>query len=244
LALALIAALFFLPQSPRFSLPVAGQSLSPSDREATLSVAPAAADPALPTAPPAGHPLGIARAPEPQPTQDARTTAAAEHAVEVAPAVPGLLGQIRIHGGSSVLLLLLQIYGNTETNRYQAVGRLNPHIKDLNEVHEGETIAFPAIPAKAASLEGAPYWIQLARTASLEEAYRIIRKYPDNQPPLRLIPQWNKKEGLVFPVILRKGYREREEALRALRGLPAEFAAAAKLITKPDKDKDTVYFAY
>ena len=94
------------------------------------------------------------------------------------PAIPTHLGSLKIREGDAVLLLLLQIYGNTETNRFKAVAKANPHIKNMNRVQEGETIHFPAIPAKARSLEMAKYWVQIAKKGSLEEAYQCLRQVP------------------------------------------------------------------
>ena len=102
--------------------------------------------------------------------------------------MPAHLGSLKIREGGTVLLLLLQIYGNTETNRFKAVARANPHIKNMNRVRAGETITFPAIPAKAGSLETASHWVQIAKKGSLEEAYQIFKRYPADQPPIRLIP--------------------------------------------------------
>ncbi|MDP1990530.1 MAG: AAA family ATPase [Syntrophales bacterium] len=159
-----------------------------------------------------------------------------------APAMPAHLGSLKIRDGGTVLQLLLQIYGNTETNRFNAVAKANPHIKDMNRVRAGETITFPAIPAKAGSLGAASHWVQIAKKGSLVEAYQIFRRYPADQPPIRLIPTWNKKDGLVFFIILTKGFNKEIGAQEAIRNLPSEFAASLKIMEKPGKD--TVYFAY
>ena len=124
-----------------------------------------------------------------------------------APAIPTHLGSLKIQGGGSVFLLLLQIYGHTESNRYKAVIQANPHINDLNLVKAGERIAFPAIRAKADSLATASHWVQVAKKGSLEEAYRIFNTYPPDQPPIRMIPLWNKKRGVGFFDHPQEGFR-------------------------------------
>ena len=156
-------------------------------------------------------------------------------------AMPNHLGNLRIREGDTVLLLLLQIYGNTETNRFKAVIRANPHVKDMNRVRAGEMITFPAIPAKAGSLESGSHWVQIAKKSSLEEAYQIFKRYPADQPPIRVIPSWNKRDGLVFSIIIRKGFDKEEGAWDAIRNLPVEFAMGSEIMKK---EKDTVYFAY
>ena len=158
------------------------------------------------------------------------------------PTMPSHLGSMKIREGGTVLQLLLQIYGNTETNRFKAVARANPHIKDMNKVRAGETITFPAIPAKAGTLETANHWVQIAKRGSLEEAYQVFHRYPEDQPPIRVIPSWGKKDGLVFSIILRKGFDDEQGAQDAIHNLPAELAAGAEIMKKPEKG--TVCFAY
>ena len=62
--------------------------------------------------------------------------------------------------------------------------------------------------------------MQIAKKGSLEEAYRIFNTYPADQPPIRLIPLWNKREGLVFLIILKKGFDSEEKAREAIRNCP------------------------
>jgi general secretion pathway protein A len=157
-------------------------------------------------------------------------------------AVPTHLGSLKIRDGGTVLLMMLQIYGTTETNRLKAVIQANPHIEDINRVRAGETIEFPAVTGKAVSLDKAKYWVQVAKKGNIEEAYQIFERYPADQPSLRLIPMWNKRDGLSFPIILTRGFDKEDEAREAIRNLPSEFSAGSDIMKKPDKD--TVYFAY
>jgi len=140
--------------------------------------------------------------------------------------MPTRLGSLNIREGGTILQLLLQIYGNTETNRFKAVARANPHIKDMNKVRAGETITFPAIPAKAGTLESANHWVQIAKKQS-RGSLPDLHRYPGDQPPIRVIPSWNKRDGLVFSIILRKGFTD-EQGLRMHSEPTAEFAAARK----------------
>ncbi len=155
---------------------------------------------------------------------------------------PALLGNLNIREHDEVLRFLLEIYGNTETARFQAVIRANPHIVDMNIIKPGETIVFPAIPGQAQILATAGYWVQIAKKGNLEEAYRTFKAYPQERLPIRLIPSWTTKKGLAFAIMLKKGYPSEEEAQNAIRALPSMFAASAEIMKTPEKD--TVYFAY
>lgn len=158
------------------------------------------------------------------------------------PAPPALLGSLKVSAGDEVLRLLLEIYGNTETTRFQAVVQANPHIADMDIIQPGQTITFPALPATAQILTTADYWVQIAKKGTLEEAYRIFKGYPQDQPPIRLIPSWTKKDGLAFALIQKKGFSSEEAVQNALRSLPAIYAASAQILRTPEKD--TVYFTY
>jgi phage tail protein X len=155
---------------------------------------------------------------------------------------PVLLGSLKIRQGDEVLRFLLEIYGNTETNRFQAVIMANPHIIDMNLVRPGETITFPAIPAAAQILTTAGHWVQIAKKDNLEEAYRIFKAYPQEQLPIRLVPSWNKREGLAFTIVLKRGFPSEEVAKHAIGTLPPKFAATAEIMKTPEKG--TVYFTY
>jgi general secretion pathway protein A len=159
-----------------------------------------------------------------------------------AQAMPADLGTLKIREGDTVRQLLLQIYGNTESTRFKAVERANLHINDMNKVRAGETIIFPAIPAKASILKSASHWVQIAKKHHLEEAYQVFNRYPADQPPIRVIPSWNKRDGLVFSIVLRQGFQQEQEAQDAIGNLPAEFAVSSEIMKKPGQD--TVYFVY
>jgi general secretion pathway protein A len=247
LAFALIAFLFFLPRPLNLILPSATVQPQPNPiQSAPVATPHVVTKPEKMTEPPSARMGEIPTAG----TQSAAVKDPSAGSVrepssgesKPAPAMPAHLGSLKIRDGGTVLLLLLQIYGNTESNRFKTVAKANPHIKDMNRVRAGETITFPAIPAKAGSLETASHWVQIAKKGSLVEAYQIFRRYPADQPSIRLIPTWDIKDGLVFFIVLRKGFNKESEAREAIRNLPPEFAAGSEIMKKPGKD--TVYFAY
>ena len=156
--------------------------------------------------------------------------------------LPALLGSLQIRERDEVLRFLLEIYGNTESSRYQAVIRANPHIADMNVIKPGETIVFPAIPGQAQLLATANHWVAIARERTLEEAYRSFKTYPQERLPVRLIPSWTPKNGLAFTIILKRGFAGEEAARDAVAALPPMLAEGAEIMKTPEKD--TVYFAY
>jgi hypothetical protein len=171
--------------------------------------------------------------------QAAVRTAAATPAPALSP--PEQLGSLHIRRGGTVLWLLREVYGSIETKRFMAVVRANPQIHNVNWVLAGETIYFPAIKAKGNPLEQDKIWVQVVQANSLDEAYRLFKDYPENQPPIRLIPAWNPREGLRFTIVLKEGFDSLAAAGTALRSLPPSLAKGSGIMEKPDSD--TVYFA-
>ena len=83
--------------------------------------------------------------------------------------------------------------------------------------------------------------MQIARREDIEEAYRLYKSYPSDMPPIRMIPFWNPREGLIFMIVLKTGFADPAEAKEAIRSLPPSIAAGAEIMRKPEKD--TVFFA-
>jgi general secretion pathway protein A len=166
----------------------------------------------------------------------AKQTAAAKPARELN--VPTMLGRLKIHEGSTVFRLLLEIYGFMGTSRFQAVVRANPHIADMNRVRTGELIAFPAVAVAAVPWPQDGKRVRIASRVSLDEAYVLYKEYPAY---LKMLPFWNPREGMVFALVMRKVFDSDAEARNAIRKLPATLAATAEIMEKPGDD--TVFFA-
>ncbi|MBU1182996.1 MAG: hypothetical protein KKF00_12700 [Proteobacteria bacterium] len=157
------------------------------------------------------------------------------------PAIPGSLGYLKIRRGGTVFRLLREIYGSIETARYQALIKANPQIRDMNRVWAGESIHFPAIPVKDNPLPPGKIWVQIAQKRGLNEAYQLFKDYPADQPGIRLIPSWDRNDGLVFSIVLKNGFAGEAEAKEAIRKLPEKAAYVAEIMR--NRGQDAVYFA-
>lgn len=157
------------------------------------------------------------------------------------PAIPGNLGHLKIRRGGTVFGLLQEIYGSIETVRFQAMIMANPHIGDMNWVMAGESIYFPAIPVNVNPLPPEKIWVQIAQKRSLDEAYQLFKDYPAGQPDIRLIPSWDRHDGLIFSIVLKNGFPSETEAKNALRKLPKTTAYVAEIMK--NRGRNAVYFA-
>jgi hypothetical protein len=60
-------------------------------------------------------------------------------------------------------------------------------------------------------------------------------------PPIRLIPSWNRRDGMVFVIFLKKFFHSEAEAQNVVRNLLPALAAGAEIMRRPEKD--TLFFA-
>jgi hypothetical protein len=119
----------------------------------------------------------------------------------------------------------------------QALTKANPQHPDLSRISEGATLVLPAIPAAASPLAPEKVWVQMARKSTLAEALRLLAVYPNDMPPVRLVPCWNPREGLAFLLVLKTGFPSLQKAQAAMEHLPS----GVKILEKADPG--TVYFA-
>lgn len=150
--------------------------------------------------------------------------------------IPSELGKLTLGQGDSLPALLREIYGGGGPETLKALARANPQISDVSGIGAGQTVVLPAIQSAAPPLAPSQTWVQLAKKASLADAYRLLKAYPSDMPPIRLIPSWNPREGLVFTIVLKTGFPGPEGAKEAMVHLPT----GAKIMEKAEKD--TVYF--
>lgn len=145
-----------------------------------------------------------------------------------------LLGQITLTNKGAVWLMINRFYGEQNINlqRRESIIRANPQIKDFDNVEAGEKINFPARPLKSNPMPDSRYWVQVTVRKNLEEAYRIIENYPNNYPPVRLLPYKNNHEGTVFAILMKYSFNDETSAMNAISLLPPALNADAKVISK------------
>ncbi len=157
------------------------------------------------------------------------------------PVFPVNLGCLKIRKGGTVFGLLQEIYGSTEPVRFEAMIRANPHIRNMDWVRAGEKMCFPAIQAKTNPLSPGRIWVQIANRKDLDGAYKLFKDYPADQPEIRLIPSWNRQDGLSFLIVLKSGFPSEREAKDALQKMSADLVSGAEIIN--NRTKDEIYFA-
>ncbi|OGQ94615.1 MAG: hypothetical protein A2521_06220 [Deltaproteobacteria bacterium RIFOXYD12_FULL_57_12] len=111
----------------------------------------------------------------------------------------------------------------------------NPQITNPNRVGPGVTIAFPAMPVRLPPQFAEVFWVQTATTARLDEAYRLLRKFDGQAPPMIIIPVRAGQEGLQFTILLENYCLDEKTAKETVAALPPPLAEGAKILTGLDK---------
>jgi general secretion pathway protein A len=156
------------------------------------------------------------------------------------PGPPESLGSVTLRRNETISGLIQKVYGDYSTRHFRAFILANPQINDPDRVETGQVIRLPALPVSAKPLNKA-VWVTLIDTAALQEAFDMLRSYPESAPPVRLIPFWRPGSGTRFAVVLKQFFTNPETAQLQLNLLPPEYQPAGRLVTS--WGEGTVLFA-
>ena len=154
---------------------------------------------------------------------------------------PESLGSVTLKRNETISGLILKVYGDYSNRHFRAVILANPQIEDPDRVEAGQVVRLPALPVSAKPLNKAVWWVTLIDTASLQEAFDILRSYPESAPPVRLIPFWRTGSGTRFAVVLKQFFTNPETAQLQLNLLPPKYQPAGTLVSS--WGEGTVLFA-
>jgi len=222
-------------------LDVSGNSGTPAVTQ-TAVVSPAGpmsvtAEPVLKTekseaATPEVKPEGVLAAAAPAPAE----TAAPPPSV----AYPAVLGQLTVQRGDVIWNLMTDLYGASTTRAMKRFEEVNPHLKSVDVIVEGDVLNFPAIPAANMPPPWVS-WVVLAESGRLDEIFHLLRQYPGDLPPVRIVSWWTGGGGLRFALCLRGSFSDDKSALQAIDALPERLSKNAKVLAR--WEEGTVFFS-
>ena len=164
-----------------------------------------------------------------------------EPSPEVTDAFPEVLGQVTLGRNETLWRLVQKVYGVYTDRKFKSLRLTNPDIKNPNRVDIGQIVAVPAIPAPVNTVPENNYWVEIETKDNLESAIQHLRTYPEDALRIRLIPFWNRREGLKFAVVLRGHFSSEALAKARLNGMPPHLVSEGKIISS--WDEDTVFFS-
>ena len=159
---------------------------------------------------------------------------------------PPVLGSVALRRKETLWKLIEKVYGVVDphviNSQYiKSVTNANSHIKDPDHIEAARLIVLPAIPVKVKPLQLDVWWVKIEEKGSLEESINLLRSYPKDAPPVRIVPYWTNLSGLKFAVLLRELFDDEASARRQLNNLPQAIANGGNILS--EWDKDTVFFA-
>jgi len=175
---------------------------------------------------------------EPEPANQPQKITVAELESE-APQDPALiansysdrLGKLTLQRNETLSRIIQIVYGNYNSKYFRSLILANPLIDDPDRVEVGQTITLPAIPAKVRPVAHPAWWVQVDEKDSLEAAFDFLRSYPDQAPPIRMIPYWTSEAGTRFVLVLKGIFSTKTAADTHLRQLSPQVTSEGKIIS-------------
>jgi general secretion pathway protein A len=251
----------YLPWENKIAKPVAAPTPVPvADQEEVAALPPLEQKPLLPdeqssplvaeTTPaptPQPEPAAVENI-EPEPADPTPATEVAELQKDPPPDLPStatrysdLLGKLTLQRNETLRRIIQIVYGNYNSKYFRSLILANPLIDDLDRVEVGQTIRMPAIPAEVNPQARPAWWVQVGEKDSLEAAFNFLRSYPEQAPPVRMIPYWTSKAGNQFVLVLKGIYSTKTAADTQLRELPPTVTSEGKIVSL--WNEDAVFFA-
>ena len=142
-----------------------------------------------------------------------------------------LLGKLTLQRNETLSRIIQIVYGSYNSKYFRLLILANPLIDDPDRVAIGQTIRLPAIPAKVRPAAHPAWWVQVCEKESLEAAFNYLRSYPDQAPPVRMIPYWTSEAGTRFILVLKGIYASKTDADMQLSQLPPVVKSDGKIIS-------------
>jgi general secretion pathway protein A len=152
-----------------------------------------------------------------------------------------LLGKLTLHRNETLSRIIQIVYGNYNSKYFRSLILANPLIDDPDRVEVGQTISLPAIPAQVRPRPQPTWWVQIEEKDSLEAAFNYLRSYPDQAPPVRMIPYWTSEAGTRFVLVLKVIFSSKTAADMQLRQLPPNIMPDGKIVSL--WNEEAVFFA-
>lgn len=155
--------------------------------------------------------------------------------------LPESLGDVTVGPEEMLSWLMVKIYGNYGPGHLKRLREANGHLGNPDRVPSGTVLRFPARPVTVGTNHRPLWWIRVGQVNRLDEAVELVRRYPHQAPPARIIGHWHRSEGLSFSIILWRSNKSEAMALQRIAQLPLPLSSQAQVVAA--WDPDTVFFA-
>lgn len=154
---------------------------------------------------------------------------------------PEILGSLTIQPKETLTYLIQKVYGGLKMSYIDKILQVNPQVSDMENIQAGQVLRFPAIARKVVPHPDHLWGVEISRSKNLAEAMKVLKSYPPEAVPIRMISSWNKKGGLRFQVIMRETFAKESLAREAMNQLPPDSQIKARAVNL--WSDETIYYA-
>jgi general secretion pathway protein A len=154
---------------------------------------------------------------------------------------PMELGRVALRRKETLWGLIGRVYGVVDRQYIESLTAANAFIENPDYIEAGRIILVPAIPATVNPLPIKVWWVQVEEKDRLEEAVDVLRAYPKDALPIRLVPYWSSLSDLKFAILLKEYFIDETSALKQMNKLPPSMTSKRKILSM--WDKDTIFYA-
>jgi len=143
---------------------------------------------------------------------------------------PTILGTLEVEPGVILSKMVARVYGRYTPQRLAMVLAANPGLSAPDAIRAKDSIRFPIPPEADFALPRQGVWLELATTASLTEAYVVLKAYPETAPPLLIKPTKGEGDRLLFHVLVEESFADELAANHRLKALPPEWQGRTRVV--------------
>jgi general secretion pathway protein A len=146
---------------------------------------------------------------------------------ETWPIIPEELGRIKVRRNENLWIIISRVYGRATVNLLDRVEVVNPHVRNINRLYEGQMIFMPVRNAAPPSPEEA-FWITLKSFTELEPAYSDLVNTDKDR--LRILSYIRPDSGPLFAVAWPRSFSSEKSAREEMGNMPADMRDSAEIL--------------
>ena len=152
---------------------------------------------------------------------------------------PFVLGQLPIEKEESPWQIFRRLYHSEDPDIFKVFIKANPQIEKIELVNAGDVVTIPAVTVPRETITQ-KVWVQVALAKTLSEAYSLLKTHSGSEYEVKLLPFWNKRDGLTFTLLLNEPFPDRKAAVEAVNRLSSPMLQQSRPIET--WDDDTVFY--
>ena len=152
---------------------------------------------------------------------------------EAWPVIPEELGQLRVRRNENLWNITSRVYGRATVSLLNRIEEVNPHVRNINRLYEGQRIFMPVRNADPPSPEET-FWITLKTFSELEQAYSVLVN--KDKERLRILSYIRPESDPSFAVAWPRSFSSEKKAREEMGNMPASMRDNAEILQLDSRD--------